>query len=67
MGKGHPPGQETILKISTVGGAARFFFDAHLDRAFAVKNIKDGAQPLPELMDVHSKRQLLAESGQTAT
>jgi hypothetical protein len=26
-------------------------FDAHLDRAFAVKNIKDGAQPLPELME----------------
>lgn len=26
-------------------------FDAWLDRAFAVKNIKDGAIPLPELMD----------------
>lgn len=26
-------------------------FDAHLDRAFAVKNIKDGAQPLPDLME----------------
>ena len=26
-------------------------FDAHLDRAFAVKNIKDGAKPLPELME----------------
>ena len=26
-------------------------FDAHLDRAFSVKNIKDGAQPLPELME----------------
>jgi hypothetical protein len=26
-------------------------FDAVLDRAFAVKNIKDGAQPLPELME----------------
>jgi len=26
-------------------------FDAHLDRAFSVKNIKDGAQPLPDLME----------------
>ena len=25
-------------------------FDAWLDRAFAVKNIKDGARPLPDLM-----------------
>ena len=40
-------------------------FDAHLDRAFAVKNIKDGAQPLPELMDT-IKTQLLP-SRKTAT
>jgi hypothetical protein len=40
-------------------------FDAHLDRAFAVKNIKDGAQPLPELMEA-IKGQILP-SRKTAT
>lgn len=30
-------------------------FDAWLDRAFAVKNIKDGAVPLPELMEAIKK------------
>lgn len=40
-------------------------FDAYLDRAFAVKNIKDGAQPLPELMDAIKMN--LIPSRKTAT
>lgn len=44
---------------------AEILFHAELDRAFAVKNIKDGAQPLHGLMEA-IKRQLLP-SQKTAT
>jgi hypothetical protein len=37
-------------------------FDAWLDRAFAVKNIKDGAIPLPKLMDTIKKTILPSRS-----
>jgi len=40
-------------------------FDAWLDRAFAVKNIKDGAIPLPELMETIKKN--ILPSRQSAT
>jgi len=40
-------------------------FDAWLDRAFAVKNIKDGAIPLPELMEAIKKN--IMPSQKTAT
>jgi hypothetical protein len=40
-------------------------FDAWLDRAFAVKNIKDGAIPLPELMESIKKN--IMPSQKTAT
>ena len=59
---GRIPYWNNYARKGTAGGWSRFdpqdrwwgceiLFDAWLDKAFAVKNIKDGAIPLPELMD----------------